>query len=98
MVNLSYLSAYSKIPFMLMRMKKNQRLNSIEIRELQNKRLRALIKHSYDHVPYYRFLFKKARLHPDDIKTVDDIDKIPISKKTDMRGRPSKTLRLITSI
>jgi phenylacetate-CoA ligase len=73
-------------------MKLKQRLNSLEIRELQNKKLRALIKHSYDHVPYYRSLFKKAGLRPDDIKTVDDIGKIPVSKKRDMRGKPIENL------
>jgi phenylacetate-CoA ligase len=73
-------------------MKLNQRLNSSEIRELQNKKLRALIKHSYAHVPYYRHLFKKAKLRPDDIKTVDDIGKIPISKKTDLAGKPIENI------
>jgi phenylacetate-CoA ligase len=73
-------------------MKQNQRLNSSEIRELQNRKLRALIKNSYDHVPYYHRLFKKASLRPDDIKTVDDLDKIPISKKTDLAGKPIENI------
>ena len=51
-----------------------QRLNRDQLRKLQNKRLRVLIKHSYDHVPYYHKLFNKENLAPDNIKTVDDLE------------------------
>ena len=58
------------------------------LRRLQNKKLRALITHSYAHVPYYHNLFKKAGLRPDDIQTIDDLPKIPITRKTDLRDLP----------
>lgn len=52
-----------------------------KIVNLQNKKLRALIKHSYENVPYYRQLFKRNSLHPDDIKSVEDLSKIPLLTK-----------------
>ena len=35
-------------------------------------------------IPYYNKLFRAAGIRPEDIRTVDDLDKIPISKKTDV--------------
>ncbi len=56
-----------------------------ELDEIQSKRLRALVKYCYEKVPFYKKQFKEANLHPDDIKTKDDITKIPITKKQDLR-------------
>lgn len=56
-----------------------------ELDELQSKRLRALVKYCYDKVPFYNKTFKEANIRPDDIKTKDDIVKIPITKKQSLR-------------
>lgn len=56
--------------------------SSTEIENFQNERLRKLVKHVYDSVPYYRELFKQNKLLPNDIKTKDDLTKIPILKKS----------------
>ncbi len=78
----------SNVPFLILDWKHTQGLKTHEIKDLQNKQLRAIIKHSYDHVPYYHSLFKKSNLTPEDIKTSDDLKKVPITKKTDIRGLP----------
>lgn len=52
-----------------------------EIEYYQNERLRELIKHAYETVPYYNELFKKLRLLPSDIKTKDDLTKLPVLTK-----------------
>ena len=62
-------------------LEKTEQLSPDELKELQSKKLRALVKHSYENVPYYHWLFDQANLNPDDIKTVDDITKIPIVNK-----------------
>lgn len=60
-----------------------------ELEELQNKRLRALIKHAYENVPYYHDLFKRLNLKPDDIKTKEDLQKLPfLTKDTIRRNLP----------
>ncbi|MHA1263612.1 MAG: phenylacetate--CoA ligase family protein [Candidatus Helarchaeota archaeon] len=56
-----------------------------ELDEIQTKRLRTIVKYCYDNVPFYNKRFKENNLHPDDIKTKDDITKIPITKKQDLR-------------
>lgn len=56
-----------------------------ELDELQNKRLHALVKFCYEKVPFYNKRFKDANLHPDDINKKEDIIKIPITRKQDLR-------------
>ena len=53
-----------------------------ELRQLQNRRLHYFItRHLYPFSPYYRSLFDKNRIRPDDIKTVDDLRRIPFTSK-----------------
>src|SRR5262249_43323276 len=56
-----------------------------EIVEYQSTRLKKLIDHSYNTVPYYRRLFDNHKLKPADIKSPDDLYKIPVFTKEDVR-------------
>lgn len=56
-----------------------------EIAALQFKRLQALLSHAYQNVPYYSQKFKEMGLEPGDIKTLDDLPKLPILTKQDVR-------------
>jgi len=56
-----------------------------EIAALQLKRLQWSVKHSYDNVAHYRASFDKAGVHPDDIKQLADIAKLPFTSKDDLR-------------
>ncbi len=56
-----------------------------ELKKLQEKKLRALAKYVYDKVPMYNKEFKEMKLKPDDIKSLSDIVKLPLTKKTDLR-------------
>ena len=58
------------------------------LQRFQIRRLRALIRHAYDRVPYYRRLFDRAGLAPHDIQTLDDLCCVPISDRTDFRDVP----------
>ncbi|MCX7724947.1 MAG: phenylacetate--CoA ligase [Thermodesulfovibrio sp.] len=55
------------------------------LRALQFERLRQTVKRAYEKVPYYRRKFEEAGITPDDIKTLDDIVKIPFTSKADLR-------------
>jgi phenylacetate-CoA ligase len=74
------------------KLRRNRRLTPTALQTLQEKKLRALVRHSYHHVPYYHRLFKQAGLHPDAITTVDDVRKIPVTTKDDIRFLPSHEL------
>lgn len=69
----------------LNRLRGNAKLSSGEVEALRERKLRALIRHAYDHVPYYRALFQSARLSPSDIKTVEDLRHVPITTKENIR-------------
>ena len=52
-----------------------------QIDEYQNQRLRLLIKHSYETVPYYHDLFNTLRLTDKDIQNKEDLKKLPLLTK-----------------
>jgi len=54
-------------------LQKSQWWSESELKEFQNEKLRALIKHAYENVPYYNELLKKLKLKPDDIKNTNDL-------------------------
>lgn len=68
-------------------LQKYQWLDKNNLIELQNQKLREIIKYSYENVPYYRELFDSIRLKPSDIQTVEDLVKIPILEKDVVRKR-----------
>ena len=70
-------------PLSIPRLIRNNGVSRNEIIELQNKKLGKLVKHSFENVLYYHKLFRASGIRPEDIRTIDDLDKIPISKKTD---------------
>jgi phenylacetate-CoA ligase len=63
-----------------------------QLRELQNRRLRVLIHHAYERVPYYRHLFDSAGIAPADIRTVEDLPRLPITTKQMLRATPIEQL------
>ncbi len=63
-----------------------------DIERYQNLKLRALIKNSYENVPYYHDMFRRLDLKPDDIKTKEDLHKLPIMTKDDLRQNLDKML------
>lgn len=64
---------------------KMETLPRADLRELQLKRLKKTVKSVYDNVPLYRQRFDEAGVKPTAIKTLDDLRKLPFTKKTDLR-------------
>lgn len=56
-----------------------------QIRAWQDERLVKQVRHVYEHVPYYRNLMKEKGVTPDDIRSVDDLHKLPFLTKADLR-------------
>ena len=51
----------------------------------QLERLRAQLARVYQNVPFYRRAFDEQRVAPDDIRSLDDLGKLPFTVKTDFR-------------
>lgn len=62
-----------------------ERLTLDELRALQLERLQASVRHAYEHVPVYRQKLDEAGVHPDDIRSLDDLRRIPFTTKEDLR-------------
>lgn len=56
-----------------------------KILEIQNEKIVKQVRHVYDNVKYYRDLMDKKGVKPEDIKSVDDIKKLPFLSKEDLR-------------
>ncbi|MFF4710456.1 phenylacetate--CoA ligase PaaK [Streptomyces eurythermus] len=63
-----------------------ERLGTGELRELQLERLRASLRHAYEHVPFYRESFDKAGVRPEDCRTLADLARFPFTTKADLRA------------
>ncbi len=55
-----------------------------EQREIQNQKLRHLMRHEIMFSPYYRTLFAKHEIDPRSIRTTDDLVKLPFTSKGDL--------------
>ena len=56
-----------------------------QIKALQAEKLVKQVKYVYENVKYYRDLMDKKGVKPEDIKTLDDISKLPFLSKDDLR-------------
>ena len=53
--------------------------------KLQTERLIATVKRCYEKVPFYRRKMDKMGIKPEDIKSIDDIHRLPFTTKHDLR-------------
>ncbi len=62
------------------------------IRHRQWIRVRQLIQHAYDTVPYYRRIMDSRGLHPSDIRSLSDLSLLPILTKQNIRDHETELL------
>jgi len=58
-----------------------------EIERIQNLKLRNLVRYCFENIKYYREVFTQHDIRPEQIKTVDDLQRIPILTKQQLRER-----------
>ena len=56
-----------------------------ELRQLQLERLKQTVERCYFNVPHYRKLMQEAGIEPEDIKSLEDLSRIPFTNKSDLR-------------
>src|SRR6266436_6112991 len=56
-----------------------------ELQALQLKRLQWTLRHAYDHAPHYRAVFEAAEFHPNDLKSLADLARLPFTTKKELR-------------
>ncbi len=56
-----------------------------QLRELQLERMKQSVRHAYDNVAFYQQSFREAGVTPDDLQTLEDLERLPFVVKQDMR-------------
>ncbi|MDA8164336.1 MAG: hypothetical protein M0017_04815 [Desulfobacteraceae bacterium] len=76
----------------LYRLLRNERRPLEELRELQLRRLQRLVAHAYQEVPYYRRSWERLGFHPGDLRSLDDLQKLPVIDKAAFQQHPEELL------
>jgi phenylacetate-CoA ligase len=64
----------------------SQYLSLDQLEEYQNDKLKKVIAHAYEYVPYYRKIFEGNKLTPHDITRKEDLQRLPILTKRDIKN------------
>jgi phenylacetate-CoA ligase len=56
-----------------------------QLRQVQLQRLGAIVRRSYDHVEMFRKRMDQHGLHPHDVRSLDDVARLPFTAKADLR-------------
>ncbi len=62
-----------------------ERISRQELRRLQKRRLRFILKYVYDKSAFYRRVFKEKKVDPSDLGDLSDIRRFPFTTKDDLR-------------
>jgi phenylacetate-CoA ligase len=60
------------------------------LRNIQDRRLRVQLRTAYRDVPYWHDLLDNSRIRPEDIRTVDDLCRLPLTTKDQLVSRPPR--------
>lgn len=61
------------------------------VRELQLGLFRRQMRYVYERSPMYRRKFRQEGLEPEDVRTIDDVKRVPFTSKEDLRKSQEKT-------
>ena len=81
----------ASLPF-LYKLRRSQWWSAAELEELQWRRLSKLLRHAYAHTSYYRRLFESVGLLPDDVRSIDDLKRLPVTTKDDLQRESVENL------
>jgi phenylacetate-CoA ligase len=66
--------------------------DSAKLRRFQEKRLRSVVDYAYRHVPFYHEKFREAGVRPGDVRGLDDLKKLPIVRKSELKNVDARKL------
>lgn len=69
----------------LLALRRDTRRKRSELVAMQEKRLRAIVRHAYTTVPFYHRLLDTHNIKPTEIRTVDDLEKLPMVTKREVQ-------------
>ena len=64
------------------------RMDPLRTQRFRDRKIRKLIRHAWDNVPYYRELLQRAGVRPEQIQGAEDLSLLPTTKKRDRQQTP----------
>jgi len=61
-----------------------------KILEIQQRRVRSIVRHAYDTVPYYREVMDAEGLRPSDMRSAEDLARLPILEREELAKEPKR--------
>jgi len=58
----------------------------------QNKKIREIVRYAFDNVPFYHEKFLQLGIKPEDVKTVEDLNKLPIIRREELQHNNEKLI------
>lgn len=80
------------VPATFARLRIEQRLPTAQRVALRERRLRRLLRHAYDTVPFYRERWQAAGVGPEDVRSIADLARVPVVTKEELRAAGSDVL------
>lgn len=77
-------------------MRERERWSPERLREWQGERLRHVVRVAWEHTRFYRERMQARGVGPDDIRGLDDLPKLPLLTKQDVRERGSELMTRAT--
>ena len=62
-----------------------EKMDRDELRQLQLERLQTTVNRVYRNVPFYRRKFEQLNIVPEDVMSLGDVGKLPLTTKDDLR-------------
>lgn len=75
-------------PLQLAGLLAGRRWSQDSLRRIQERGLRAIVRHAVRRVPFYRELYRKAGVEPGSILGLEQLARLPIVEKKDLQERP----------
>ena len=86
------LTNYLRAAYYLFAMMKRVHWNRDKLKDYQNKKLRKIVKYAYENSPFYHRKFRQVGISPEEIRTVEDLNKLPIIRKDELRKNLSEVV------
>lgn len=76
----------------LQELEKNQWLSPDALKDYQLTQLQRLVQHAYTQTTFYHNLYKSQDIHPNDIKSLDDFQRLPTVTKEQIRANTNNMI------
>ena len=77
--------------WLLFKLRRNAWRKTEDLLKIQEKKLRAIVRHAYENVEFYHKKFDSLGIKPDDVQSVKDLKKLPMVTKQEIQdGYPAE--------